>query len=29
MGEGDLFDYTKKQGFLEEYEAAIIFRQLV
>lgn len=29
MVEGDLFDYTKKNGFLEEYEAAIIFRQLV
>jgi serine/threonine protein kinase len=29
MSEGDLFDYTKKNGFLEEYVAAIIFRQLV
>jgi len=29
MSEGDLFDYTKKKGYLEEYEAALIFKQLV
>jgi serine/threonine protein kinase len=25
---GDLFEFTKKYTFLEEYEAAIIFKQL-
>ena len=29
MSEGDLFDYTKKKGYLEEYESALIFKQLV
>ena len=29
MEEGDLFGYTRKKEFLEEYEAAIVFRQLV
>jgi len=27
--DGDLFEHTKKNGFLEEYEAALIFGQLV
>ena len=27
--EGDLFEYTKKNCFLEEYEAAIILKQLI
>jgi len=29
LTEGDLFEYTKKSTFLEEYEAAQIFKQLV
>lgn len=29
LTEGDLFQYTKKFTFLEEYESAIIFKQLV
>jgi len=29
LTEGDLFEYTKKFTFLEEYESAIIFKQLV
>lgn len=29
MGEGDLFEYTKKNTFLQEYEAAIILKQLI
>jgi len=28
LTEGDLFEYTRKNKFLDEYEAAIIFRQL-
>lgn len=28
LSEGDLFEYTRKKSFLEEYEAAIIFKQL-
>lgn len=29
LEEGDLFEYVKKNSFLEEYEAAIIFKQIV
>lgn len=29
MNEGDLFEYTKKSTFLEEYEAALILQQLI
>ena len=29
MTEGDLFEYTKKSTFLEEYEAALILKQLI
>jgi serine/threonine protein kinase len=29
LSEGDLFEYTKKNGFLEEYEAAIILKHLI
>jgi serine/threonine protein kinase len=29
LTDGDLFEYTKKSTFLEEHEAAIIFKQLV
>jgi serine/threonine protein kinase len=28
LSEGDLFDYTRKKSFLEEYEASVIFKQL-
>ena len=27
--EGDLFEYVKDKAFLEEYEAAVIFKQLL
>lgn len=29
LGEGDLFEYVKSNSFLEEYEAALIMKQLV
>lgn len=29
LGEGDLYEYTKKNSFLEEYEAATILKQLI
>ena len=29
MTDGDLFEYTKKSTFLEEYEAATILKQLI
>ena len=29
MSEGDLFEYTKRNSFLDEYEAAIILKQLI
>lgn len=29
LNEGDLFEYTKKSTFLEEYESAFILKQLI
>jgi serine/threonine protein kinase len=29
LTEGDLYEYTKRHGFLEEYEAAIVLKQLI
>jgi len=29
LTEGDLYEYTKRNGFLEEYEAGIVLKQLI